>query len=259
MEEYPHTSKRNQNVGRLITAIHARGALPRHVAITMDGNGRWAQQRNRPRSQGHEAGAKRALEIIEVSLQLKLEVLTLYAFSFENWKRDSQEVAFLMEDLFPRMLSDLCNHPLLEHLHIRVMGTLDRLPPHVHSLLEDVSQRTRENTGLTLNIAISYSGRNEIIDACRKLCVALLDGRVNLPQIDQTYFEQHLYTVGLPDPDLHIRCGGVHRLSNFMLWQMAYTELLPVDILWPDFSDVDYLQCILHFQQQPRKFGTVLG
>jgi len=240
----------------LKTASPLYGAVD-HVAITMDGNGRWARKRNRPRTFGHRKGAQVAFDIVKYAESLGVKVVTLYAFSYENWQRSAEEVGFLMEILLPETLRKASDYAEDSNIRIRVMGELDPLPKGVRAQVEESVRRTEANTGMILNFAISYSGRREILAAVEKIVQQRLDGRLTGPVCDEETFSHFLQTADLPDPDLHIRCGGVNRLSNFMLWQMAYTELYAPDILWPDFTEEDFADAVRHFIKQPRKYGKV--
>ena len=228
-----------------------------HVAITMDGNGRWARKRNRPRTFGHRKGAQVAFDIVKYAESLGVKVMTLYAFSYENWQRSADEVGFLMEILLPETIRKASKYAEESNIRIHVMGELDPLPGGVRAQVEDAVRRTADNTGMVLNFAISYSGRREIMAAVEKIVQQRLDGSLTAAITDEDVFARYLQTADLPDPDLHIRCGGVNRLSNFMLWQMAYTELYAPDILWPDFTEEDFADAIRHFIKQPRKYGRV--
>lgn len=228
-----------------------------HVAITMDGNGRWARKRNRPRTFGHRKGAQVAFDIVKHAEALGVKVVTLYAFSYENWQRSAEEVGFLMEILLPETIRKASDYAEESNIRIHVIGELAPLPKNVRTQVEAAVERTKDNTGMVLNFAISYSGRREILAAIETIVQQRLDGRLKGPVSDESDFATYLQTGGLPDPDLHIRCGGVNRLSNFMLWQMAYTELYAPDILWPDFTENDFDDAVRHFIKQPRKYGKV--
>lgn len=238
-------------------AVPALYGMVDHVAITMDGNGRWARKRNRPRTFGHRKGAQVAFDIVKYAERLGVKVVTLYAFSYENWQRSAEEVGFLMEILLPETIKKASKYAEDSNIRIHVIGELDPLPQGVRTQVEEAIRRTENNTGMVLNFAISYSGRREILAAVETIVQARLDGRLTGPVTDEDVFTGYLQTVGLPDPDLHIRCGGVNRLSNFMLWQMAYTELYAPDILWPDFTEADFDDAVRHFMKQPRKYGKV--
>ena len=229
-------------------------ALPRHIAIIMDGNGRWAEQQGKPRIMGHRAGVESVQDIVRAARELGIGVLTLYAFSTENWKRPPLEVQALMGLLKTFLESELATM-VHNNVSLRCIGQKDRIPPEVREVLERVIRETANNTGLTLNLALSYGGRSEIIQAVQAIAKKCMDGTLNPEKIDQSVLEQHLYTAGLPDPDLLIRTGGETRLSNFLLWQASYAELYFTEILWPDFRKKDLLHAILDFQKRQRRFG----
>jgi len=229
-------------------------ALPRHIAIIMDGNGRWAEQQGKPRIMGHRAGVESVQDIVRAARELGIGVLTLYAFSTENWKRPPLEVQALMGLLKSFLESELATM-VHNNVSLRCLGQKDRIPPEVRKVLDRVIQETAGNTGLILNLALSYGGRSEITQAVQAIAQKCQAGTLNPAEIDQSVLEQHLYTAGLPDPDLVIRTGGETRLSNFLLWQASYAELYFTEILWPDFRKKDLLHAILDFQKRQRRFG----
>ncbi|MDR3587563.1 MAG: isoprenyl transferase [Desulfosporosinus sp.] len=234
----------------------ARDRLPRHIAIIMDGNGRWAQKRALPRSMGHRAGVEALRKIVKACSNLGIEVLTVYAFSTENWKRPKDEVGVLMTLLTEYLRKEL------QELHqnnvlIRTMGRITDLPREALHELEHSMESTRNNTGLILNLALNYGGRSEIIDAVRKLSKDVLSGKQRIEEIDEERFSKALFTNGLPDPDLLIRTSGEMRLSNFLLWQLAYTEIVVVEELWPDFGQKALLEAIKAYQKRDRRFGGI--
>jgi undecaprenyl diphosphate synthase len=229
-------------------------ALPRHIAIIMDGNGRWAQQQGKPRLMGHRAGVESVQDIVRAARELGIGVLTLYAFSTENWKRPPLEVQALMGLLKTFLESELTTM-VRNNVSLRCLGQKDRIPPEVRTVLERVIRETADNTGLILNLALSYGGRSEITQAVQAIARKCAAGALSPEAIDQAVLEQHLYTAGLPDPDLLIRTGGETRLSNFLLWQASYAELYFTEILWPDFRKPDLLTAILDFQRRQRRFG----
>lgn len=228
--------------------------LPRHIAIIMDGNGRWAQSRNQPRLFGHKAGAGSVRTVVEAAREIGIEVLTLYAFSSENWKRPEQEVSGLMRILKSYLAGEL-NRMKENGIRLRCIGDIERLPDGPKEELLRSIRETTENTKLTLNLALSYGGRDEITRAVRSLAEECVAGRLDPSQIGQEDIEARLDTSGLPDPDLLIRTGGEARLSNFLLWQASYSEIYFTDIMWPDFGREQFLQAILDFQQRERRFG----
>jgi undecaprenyl diphosphate synthase len=232
------------------------GRLPRHVAIIMDGNGRWAKLRHKRRVEGHRAGIASVRDVLETSARLGLEVLTLYAFSVENWKRPKTEVRTLMA-LLKRYLRAELDTLLKNNIRFQVIGRAPELPEDVRRELALGQERTRGCTGLLFNIALNYSGRAEITDAVRRLVSdALRNGRVHAP-IDEAAIASHLYTAGQPDPDLLIRTSGELRVSNFLLWQIAYSEIWVTEVLWPDFRRRHLLQAIVDYQKRERRYGGI--
>lgn len=236
--------------------IAAAGNLPRHVAVIMDGNGRWAQKRGLPRIEGHRAGIKSVRDIVEATGQLGIDVLTLYAFSTENWNRPRFEVSVLMKLLLQTINGEIKE---LDEKNVKVtaIGRLHDLPSETLKALEKAMDRTAENSGLVLNLALSYSGRSEIIDAIKKLGQELQKGTLDIDEIHEARFQNFLYTSQLPDPDLLIRTSGELRVSNFLLWQMAYTEIWVTDVLWPDFRRQHLYQALKDYQTRERRFGLV--
>jgi undecaprenyl diphosphate synthase len=229
--------------------------LPAHIAIIMDGNGRWATRRNLPRVAGHRAGIEPVRTTVETCNRLGIQALTLYAFSVENWKRPRAEVDMLWRLLRIYLRREL---PELMRTGIRFtcMGRLDGLPPQVRQDLENSIDATARNTGLCLNVAINYSGRSELVDAVNAIVEdARLEGRLRDLHIDEESIAARLYTAGLPDPDLLIRTSGEKRVSNFLLWQIAYAELYVTETLWPDFERAGLLDAILDYQKRDRRFG----
>ncbi len=231
------------------------GALPRHVAVIMDGNGRWAQSRGLPRVEGHRAGVASVRDTIEASAQLGLEVLTLYAFSVENWKRPRYEVWTLMNLLKEYLLKEMASL-VKNDIRLKVLGRWRELDPTVVSLIERAERETEGCAGLQLNIALNYSGRSEIVDACRQIVSDWAQGKGT--DIDEETLGRYLYTAGLPDPDLLIRTSGEMRISNFLLWQISYTEIYVTKTLWPDFRRAQLFEAILDFQSRARRFGALL-
>lgn len=242
--------------GDLVTRIDF-SRLPRHVAIIMDGNGRWARQRGLPRVAGHRAGITAVRDALEASARLGLEVLTLYAFSRENWSRPSAEVNTLMR-LLKEYLDAEIDTLHEKNIRFRTIGRISDLPARVADALRSASERTRHNTGMDFVIALSYSGRTEIADAARSLAESVRAGEIDPADIDETLFARRLYTEDLADPDLLIRTSGEMRVSNFLLWQIAYAELWVTPILWPDFRRQHLYAAILDYQLRDRRFGRVL-
>ncbi len=230
--------------------------LPRHVAIIMDGNGRWAKQRQKHRVEGHRAGIQAVRDTVETAARLGLEVLTLYAFSIENWKRPESEVATLMGLLKHYLRSEL-DTLLRNNIRFRVVGRAHELEPDVRGELERAAERTLTNTGLQFNIALNYGGRAEIVDAVKRLVAEVVARGTSPETLDETDLARHLYTAGQPDPDLLIRTSGELRISNFLLWQIAYSEIWVTDVLWPDFRRQHLLQAILDFQKRERRYGGI--
>lgn len=228
--------------------------LPRHVAIIMDGNGRWAVSKKKPRLFGHKAGADSVREIVETCREIGIEVLTLYAFSSENWNRPAQEVSGLMSILKRYLNAEL---PRMQNNDIRLMsiGDRSRLPDSVRKTLETTISKTSGNSKLTLNLALSYGGRDEIVRAVKSLSRDCLSGRRTVDSITSEVLDSYLDTVDLPDPDLLIRTGGEFRLSNFLLWQLSYAEIYFTDVMWPEFRKDVFLQALAEYQSRERRFG----
>lgn len=224
--------------------------LPRHVAVIMDGNGRWARKRRLPRIAGHRAGIASVRELVETCARLKVQALTVYAFSKENWRRPKPEVDFLMDLLRDYMMKEL-DDLRANNIRVQVVGRLMDLPHVVQDVLRHAVDATSGNTGLVFNLALSYGGRAEIVDACK----ALIREGVRPDDVDEEAFARRLYTGGGPDPDLVIRTGGEMRVSNFLLWQIAYAELVMTDTLWPDFRKGHLFHALLEFQSRERRFG----
>ncbi len=231
--------------------------VPRHVAIIMDGNGRWANGRGLPRIEGHRAGIEAVRRAVEAARDLNIEYLTLYAFSMENWKRPKTEIRALFQ-LLRRYLKEEQNRILKENIRFRAIGRLSDLPPDVQRLLRQLIEQSEGNTGRNLTLALSYGGRTEIADACsRLLSEALASGRTG--SFTPEEIASHMYAPELPDPDLLIRTSGEFRVSNFLLWQIAYTEVAILDIFWPEFGKEDFYEAVLDYQQRDRRYGGVQG
>jgi undecaprenyl diphosphate synthase len=229
-------------------------AVPRHIAVIMDGNGRWAQGRGLPRAKGHEAGAESVREIVRECRERGVEALTLYSFSTENWSRPPEEVSALMSLLKRYVLSE--RRELLDQgIRIRVIGQLQRLPLLVRTPLKALCRESSGNTGMTLNLALSYGGRADIVEAVKQVARQVQAGKLAPEQIVENTIEAHLSTAGLPDPDLMIRTSGELRISNFLLWQLAYAELYVTDIHWPDFRAAALDEAISVYNQRTRRFG----
>jgi undecaprenyl diphosphate synthase len=230
--------------------------LPRHVAVIMDGNGRWARQRHKPRVEGHRAGIDSVRDVVETSARLGLQVLTLYAFSIENWKRPATEVSTLM-GLLKRYLRMELQTLLKNNIRFKVIGRMEELPPDVQDELQRGMDRTQGQTGLLFNIALNYGGRTEIVDAVKRLVADVLANGREGARVDEATIASYLYTAGQPDPDLLIRTSGELRISNFLLWQIAYAEIWVTDVLWPDFRRKHLLQAVLDFQKRERRYGGI--
>jgi undecaprenyl diphosphate synthase len=230
--------------------------LPRHVAIIMDGNGRWAGRRHLPRVAGHRAGIASVRDVVEASARLGLEAITLYAFSKENWKRPRAEVDTLMQllrEYLRRELETLQKN----RIRFRVIGAIEELATSVREELERGMTATAGNDGLLFNIALSYGGRAEIVEACRRLLTEAAAGRIDPASVDEATFARFLYTAGVPDPDLLIRTSGEMRVSNFLLWQIAYAEIWVTETLWPDFRRRELFRAIADFQKRNRRYGGI--
>jgi len=228
--------------------------IPRHVAIIMDGNGRWAEARGLSRLEGHRQGLESVRSVVRAAHELGVQVLTLYAFSLENWNRPKAEVAELMRLLAFYIEAEL-EEVIRNGIRIRAIGRLDRLPPSVREKLEGAIARTRENSEMQLVFAVSYGGRTEIVDAARRIARDAEQGKLDPEQLDEKTFGAYLYEPELSDPDLLIRTSGEYRVSNFLLWQMAYTEFHITETRWPDFRKQDLVQAIRDYQGRERRYG----
>jgi undecaprenyl diphosphate synthase len=231
-------------------------SIPRHVAIIMDGNGRWARSRGLPRIKGHEKGAEAVRESVEGCGELKIEFLTLYAFSAENWQRPKNEVFALMR-LLERFLKEKTPELLEKNVRLQAIGRLTDLPENCQRQLHDSIEQTSKNSGLTLILALSYGGRLEIIDGIKSIVRGIEAGHLDKGMIDVEMFSKHLYTRYYPDPDLLIRTSGEMRLSNFLLWQLSYTEMYVTQTLWPDFTKKDLFEAVEDFSRRQRRYGAV--
>jgi len=230
--------------------------VPRHIAIIMDGNGRWAQGRNRPRYEGHSQGAKTAETVAQCCVDLGMRSLTLYSFSMENWKRPPAEVNALMH-LYSEYLVGIRPSLMRNNVRLIHLGRMEGLPAPVTNALLGTISLTKANTGVVLALALNYSGRVEIVDATRAIARACVEGRLRLEDIDEKSVSGHLYTAELPDPDLLIRTASEFRVSNFLLWQICYSEFYVTDTLWPDFNDKSLEQAILAYASRDRRFGGI--
>jgi undecaprenyl diphosphate synthase len=236
--------------------ILKQGNLPAHIAIIMDGNGRWAKKRGLPRVAGHREGIKSVREIVEVCGEIGVQVLTLYTFSTENWKRPRDEVSALMRLLIQTLRKEIADL-MKNNVRVTAIGDLESLPEAVRNEFTEGIQATRNNTGLTLNLALSYGGREEILSAIRRIVSDVRDNKMDVDRINSESFSEYLYTADLPDPDLIIRTSGEFRVSNFLLWQAAYSEFYITDVLWPDFRRDELFRAIQNYQGRERRFGRV--
>lgn len=251
----PLSSASNEgNVLALDSTDMAQAKLPRHVAIIMDGNGRWAKANGWHRSIGHVHGTGRVKEIIRAADKLGIKYLTLYAFSTENWKRPAGEIATLMEILRDYLLKE--RQELIDNnIKLNALGQIERIPVEVRSILEETMEVTAQNTGMVLNFCISYGGRAELVRAMQSLALDVQESRCALTDITEEAISNRLYTCGMPDPDLMIRTSGEYRLSNFLLWQSAYSEIYISDVAWPDFTPEHLKEACTAFSQRKRRFG----
>jgi undecaprenyl diphosphate synthase len=233
-----------------------RSRLPNHVAVIMDGNGRWAKRKGRPRIIGHQKGVDALKDLLRCCRDWGIPALTAYAFSTENWGRPLEEVEFLMT-LFERVLRRELQEMMAENVKIRFVGNLEELPKSLQSEIERSMHDTRNNSGIQFTIATNYGGRQEILQACRAIAAKVEQGYLKVEEIDEALFERHLYTRGIAHPDLLIRTSGEMRISNFLLWQMAYAEIYVTQTLWPDFDRVEFHKALCAYQQRDRRFGKV--
>ena len=230
------------------------GRMPRHVAIVMDGNGRWAKKKGRPRQVGHRAGVHTVREIVKAASELGIEVLTLFAFSTENWNRPKWEVTSLMRLIIQSIRGEIAEINR-NNVKITVSSRWDELPAANQQAIGFALKKTGHNTGLKLNLALNYGGRREIIEATRRIAEDIQEGKLTPDAINEPLFESYLYTAGLPDPDLFIRTSGEMRISNFLLYQLAYTEIVVSPVLWPEFTRQHFYQTIREYQSRERRFG----
>jgi undecaprenyl diphosphate synthase len=248
----------NKSIDGSIEELKAHPDLPGHVAIIMDGNGRWARKRHLPRLAGHRAGTESVRAAVRTGAKLGLSVLSLYTFSLENWRRPRLEVEGLM-----RFLTEVLHSEYLElkehNIRLRAMGRLEMLPRGTRDALDDTIAKLSSNTGMILNLCLSYSGRGEIVDAARKIVAAIEEGAFDAASLDEETFGRFLYDPELPDPDLLIRTSGEMRVSNFLLWQLAYTEIVVLDTLWPDFREQHLIEAIRTYLARERRFGKLKG
>ena len=230
--------------------------IPRHVAVIMDGNGRWAKQQGKSRIEGHKAGAQSVRTIVEAAAELGISALTLYAFSSENWRRPAMEIKALMSLLIQYLKGEL--KELQQHnIRLKAIGRLHALPADVQKSLTTAIESTKNNTGMTLCIALNYGGQHEILDAVKKVIYLMQEQKISLDALTPEVFSTYLSTAELPELDLMIRTSGEMRVSNFLLWQLAYAELYVTPVLWPDFRKPHFYEAILNFQQRHRRFGNI--
>ena len=227
---------------------------PRHIAIIMDGNGRWAKKRFLNRIRGHQEGAESVRDIVRACREIGIGVLTLYAFSTENWQRPRQEISALMSLLKGFLRSELAEM-MKNSIRLNAIGQIERFPDDVVKVLHEVMATTRKNRGMILNLALSYGGRDEIVAAARKIAAEVRAGRLQPEEITEAVFSNYLYTQGMPEPDLLIRTSGEMRISNFLLWQIAYTEICITNTLWPDFRRDELIEILHEYQERERRFG----
>tara|TARA_B100000686_G_C16716691_1_gene932481 strand:+ start:693 stop:1433 length:741 start_codon:yes stop_codon:yes gene_type:complete len=238
-----------------VPATMGNGPVPNHIAIIMDGNGRWANARSLPRAEGHRKGAEAVRRVVETAAKLGVSYLTLFGFSSENWKRPKYEIEKLMLLLRLYLRSEIAEMHR-NNIRFRMIGDRTTLPSNVVELIEYAETATSVNSGLNLILALSYGGRQEIVNAARELSKKVVAGELSAEEIDENRFESHLLTLDIPDPDLLIRTSGEKRISNFLLWQNAYSELVFLDVLWPDFGEVELRNAIAEFQSRDRRFGS---
>lgn len=237
-------------------SLTENGVVPKHVAIIMDGNGRWAKKRGLPRSVGHHTGMKNVKKIAMAAKRLDIKVLTLYAFSTENWKRPKEEIDFLMrlpQEFFPSEINELIQN----NIQVRMIGHKDNLPDYALEPIEEAIKLTRNNDGMILNFAINYGSRREMITGMRQMIKDIQAGNIKFEDITEELYASYLQTQELPEPDLLIRTSGEMRISNFMLWQLAYTELWFTNVNWPEFTENDFCEAIRQYQCRHRRYGAI--
>ena len=241
---------------KLKQQILLKGNIPKHVAIIMDGNGRWAKKRGLPRIAGHKKGIDSVREIVRLCPELGIEILTLYTFSVENWNRPKTEIFALMGLLLNTIRKEI-DELVKNNVKVNTLGILSDLPAGARKGMEEAMERTKNNTGLILNLALSYSSRVEIVEMIKRIAKKVKNNEVGINDINERFVSENLYTAGFKDPDLMIRTSGVFRVSNFLLWQLAYTEIYITDVLWPDFRADEFYKAILDYQNRERRFGMV--
>ena len=229
--------------------------MPRHIAIIMDGNRRWAKAQGKPASFGHKAGAKTLEKIVRYANKIGLEYITVYAFSTENWKRTEEEVKALMT-LLQSYLDDYSKRADTENIRVKILGDISALAPGMQKSIYNCMERTKDNTGVTFNIALNYGGRDELVKAVKNIAQEVKEGKIDIQDISEEMISNNLYTKGEPDPDLLIRTSGELRLSNFLPWQLVYSEFLFIEKNWPDFTEEDLDNAIIEYEKRTRKFGA---
>jgi len=244
------------NLEQKIKIIKAHPNLPRHIGIIMDGNGRWAKKRGLPRVAGHNEGVNSVEQIVEICGELGIEYLTIYTFSEENWRRPSWEVASLMQ-LLVTTINRKIKRLMEQNVKILTIGHLNKLPDYAQNAMKKAMEMTKDNTGLILNVALSYGGRQELVDAFRKLARAVKNEELDVNDINEYDVSQQLFTAGQPDPDLIIRTGGENRISNFLLWQIAYAEIYFTTDFWPEFRKPQFIEAVWDYLHRERRFGMV--
>ena len=237
-------------------ALDENMVVPGHVALILDGNGRWAKKRGLPRTMGHKEGCVTVEKTVEIAARMGIRYLTVYGFSTENWKRSAEEVGALMQ-LFRYYMVRLLKIASANNVRVRMIGDRSRFAPDIIEGINRLERETADNTGLTFVIAVNYGGRDEIRRAAARLAKDCVHGKVDADQIDESLFSSYLDTAGMPDPDLLIRTSGELRLSNYLLWQLAYTEIVVTDCLWPDFNQEELEKAIMQYNKRDRRFGTV--
>ena len=250
------TSSRSSSDEHTQADLKKSGEIPSHIAIIMDGNGRWAKKRGLPRAAGHTRGVESVRDIVKACSQLGVQYLTLYTFSTENWRRPRDEVSMLMR-LLLKSLRDETDELNQNDIRITMIGDIESLPKEVQKELSDARDKTKDNQKMVLNLALSYSGRVEILMAIKSLINSAAQNKINPEDIDESFISNHLMTKNMPDPDLVIRTSGEFRVSNFLLWQIAYSEFYISNVLWPDFRRNDLYEAIRSFQKRERRFGKV--
>ncbi|SDN90111.1 isoprenyl transferase [Alkalicoccus daliensis] len=230
--------------------------IPAHIAIIMDGNGRWAGERGMPRAAGHKEGLSALVKIVKAAAECKVKVLTLYAFSTENWKRPTAEIEFILK--LPQTFLNIYLPDLIRNnVRVTAIGDVESLPAYTQKALQQAIDRTKHNDGLQLTIALNYGSRGEILHAVKEILADLDAANMSLEELNEQSFSKYLYTAGTTAPDLLIRTGGEKRLSNFLLWQLAYTEFWFTDVLWPDFSEKEFMEAVGEYQQRKRRYGGI--